>query len=145
MTTWITIMIVLAGIVLKLLSSPPSALVAWVLSKFALHPKLNSNEVLIKFDGKSIEGEEKNKFIDHFNEAVFLERNHIFPGDEKKYLHPETGQIPFIIHDKSRKKELNFFVYCEAEKIFVVKQKKNKVASYNLKSDNLHHFNVSNR
>ena len=144
MTLTTTLIILAAGIILKLLSSPPSAVVAWVLSIFSLHPKLKSNEVIITFNGKDIEGEEKAKFIDHFNEADFLERNHIFPGDEEKYLHPQTNLNPFIIHDKSRKKQVNLFVYCDEDNIFVVKQKNKKVASYSLRSDKLNKFNVSN-
>ncbi|WP_142109002.1 hypothetical protein [Cytobacillus solani] len=30
-------------------------------------------------------------FTDYFNKASFLERNDIFPGDEKLFLRPETN------------------------------------------------------
>ncbi|HWK22850.1 MAG TPA: YfmQ family protein [Ureibacillus sp.] len=142
--TWTTIVIIVAGILVKFISSPPSALVSWFLSKFAIHPKLNSNEVTITYSGKTLETEEKTRFIDHFNEAVFLERNHIYPGDEEKFLYPETSLMPFVIHVKRKKKDMTFFVYCEDESIFVVKQKKKKVISYSLRSDKLHSFNVPN-
>ena len=135
--TLTTFLIIVAGILLKMLTSPPSALVEWVISKFTLHPQLNPNEVIITYNGQSLESEEKLKFIDYFNEAVFLERNHIYPGNEEKFLHPETSVIPFVINVKRRKKEVNFFVYCEGENIFVVKQRKKKVASYSLKSNRL--------
>ncbi|USK57447.1 YfmQ family protein [Cytobacillus solani] len=83
-------------------------------------------------------------FTDYFNKASFLERNDIFPGDEKLFLRPETNIIPFIINVKNSKRDMNFFVYCEDDQIFVVKQWKKKVASYNLRSDNLQNSTTSN-
>ncbi|MGN7400279.1 YfmQ family protein [Cytobacillus praedii] len=142
--TWTAFIIIILGITLKMLTSPPSAVVNWILSKFALHPTLDSEEVTITFNGNYLEGEEKVNFIDFFNKASFLERNDIFPGDEKLFLHPETTIIPFIIHVKKSKRDMNFFIYCENDQIFVVKQWKRKVASYNLRSDNLQNFTASN-
>ena len=52
----------------------------WVVSKFALHPKIDSKDVTVTYNGKNLEEEEKNRFTDYFNEALFLERNHIFRG-----------------------------------------------------------------
>ena len=141
--TWSTIVIIVIGIILKFLMSPPSALVAWVLSKFALHPKLDSKDITVTFNGTHLEEEEKNKFNDYFNKALFLERHHIFPGNEKFFLNPETNVIPFVINVKSRKKEMNFFVYSSEDKeIHVVKQWKKKVASYSLSSDYLQKFTI---
>ncbi|MFC7687046.1 YfmQ family protein [Ureibacillus sp. GCM10028918] len=138
--TWTAFLVILAGILLKMLTSPPSALVSWVLSKFALHPKLDPNEVIITFNEKQLEVEEKIKYIDSFNDATFLERYHIFPGNEEKFLHPNINIIPFVINVKRRKKEANFFVYCDDDNILVVKQWKKKVASYSLRSENLQNF-----
>ena len=143
--TWTTIVIIVLGIILKFLMSPPSALVAWVLSKFALHPKLDSKDIRVTFNGTDLEEEEKIRFIDYFNEALFLERHHIFPGNEKFFLNPETNVIPFVINVKSRKKEMNFFVYRSDDNIDVVKQWKKKVASYSLSSEYLQKFTTSNR
>ncbi|MDN4495551.1 YfmQ family protein [Ureibacillus aquaedulcis] len=140
--TWTAFLVIMAGILFKMLTSPPSALVEWVLSKFALHPKLDPNEVIITFNGVSLDGEDKSEFIDFFNDAVFLERNHIYPGNEEKFLHPETNIIPFVINVIRRNKEVNFFVYCEDDNIFVVKQKKKKITSYSLKSESLKVFTI---
>ncbi|KGR74757.1 YfmQ family protein [Ureibacillus sinduriensis] len=140
--TWTAFLVIMAGILFKMLTSPPSALVEWVLSKFALHPKLDPNEVIITFNGVSLGGEEKSEFIDFFNDAVFLERNHIYPGNEEKFLHPETNVIPFVINVIRRNKEVNFFVYCEDDNIFVVKQKKKKITSYSLRSESLKVFTI---
>lgn len=131
------------GIVLKLLTSPPSAVVGWVISKFALHPKLDSKYVTITFSGKHLDEEEKIKLINYFNEARFLEKYHIFPGNEKKFLHPETNVIPFVINVKRRKKEVNFFVYSHDEHVDVVKQRKKKIVSYSLSSEYLQNFTSS--
>lgn len=143
--TWTTIVLIVIGIIFKFLMSPPSALVAWVLSKFALHPKLDSKDITVTFNGTQLEEEEKIRFNDYFNEAQFLERNHIFPGNEKFFLNPETNVIPFVIHVKSRKKEMNFFVYSYDDNVDVVKQWKKKVASYSLRSEYLQKFTISNR
>lgn len=123
--------------------TPPSALVAWVLSKFALHPKLDSKDIHVSFNGTELAEEEKIKFNDYFNEALFLERQHIFPGNEKSFLNPDTTIIPFVIKVKSRKKETNFFVYCNDDNIDVVKQQKKKVACYSLSSEFLQKFTIS--
>lgn len=133
-------LVVLAGIFLKMLTSPPSALVSWVVSKFALHPKLDSGEVIITYNEKQLEEEEKINYIHSFNEAIFLERNHIFPGYEDKFLHPNINIIPFVIHFKRKNKEVKFFVYCGEDNILVVKQWKKKVASYSLRSEKLQYF-----
>lgn len=142
--TWTAILLIVGGIIIKLLMSPPSAVVGWFLSKFALHPKLDSKDITITFNGKRLEGEEKVRFTDYFNEALFLERNHIFPGNEKLFLEPETNIIPFVINVKNRKKEVNFFVYSYDDHVDVVKQWKKKVVSYTLSSESLQTYAISN-
>lgn len=139
--TWTAVLFLVIGIVLKLLTSPPSAVVGWVVSKFALHPKLDSKDVTVTFNGKYLEEEEKIRFTDYFNGARFLERNHIFPGNENLFLNPKTDVIPVVINLK--KKEVHFFVYCSDDRIDVVKQYKKKVTSYSLNSDTLQKFTVS--
>ena len=140
-----TIIAIVIGVILIFLTSPTSALVGWFLSKFALHPELDSKDVTVTFNGTHLEEEEKNRFIEYFNEAQFLKRNHIFPGTEKSFLQPETNVIPFVINVKSRKKEMKFFLYRYDENIDVVKQWKNKVASYSLSSEQLQNFTISEK
>ncbi|WP_260858139.1 YfmQ family protein [Bacillus sp. FJAT-22090] len=139
-----TILIILIGAILKFLTTPPSALTAWFLSKFELHPKLDSKDITISFNGTYLAEEEKINFNEYFNEALFLKRQDIFPGNEKFFLNPETNIIPFVINVKSRKKEMNFFVYCDDDNIDVVKQWKKKVACYSLSSDYLQKFTIPN-
>ena len=142
--TWTVVLIIVLGIMIKMLMSPPSAVVGWISSKFALHPKLDSKDVTVTFNGKHLEEEEKIRFTDYFNEALFLERYNIFQGNEKLFLHPETNVIPFVINVKSGKKEMNFFVYRYDDHVDVVKQWKKKVDSYSLSSEYLQKFTISN-
>ncbi|KAA9011188.1 YfmQ family protein [Niallia endozanthoxylica] len=139
-----TVIIVVIFALLKMLTSPPSALVGWFVSNFALHPKLNSKDITITFNGKRLEEEEKNRFTEFFNEALFLKRYNIFQGNEDLFLNPETSVIPFVINVKSRKKEMTFYVYSYDDHVDVVKQWKKKVASYRLSSEYLQKFTISN-
>lgn len=103
--TWTAFGIIVIAIIFKMLMSPPSAVVGWVTSKFALHPKLDSKDITVTFNGKHLDEEEKIRFTDYFNESLFLERYNIYQGYEKSFLHPETNVIPFVINVKSRKKK----------------------------------------
>ncbi|GIO23968.1 YfmQ family protein [Oceanobacillus sp. J11TS1] len=135
--TWTFALIIIAGILLKFLTSPPSALVGWVLSKFELHPRLESEGITITFDGKHLDEEEKNRFLDSFNNAQFLNKNHIFPGNEALFLHPDTNNIPHVIYLKRKNKEVTFHVFSYEDHVDVVKQWKKKIASYTLDADYL--------
>ncbi|WP_338752724.1 YfmQ family protein [Bacillus sp. FJAT-52991] len=138
--TWVAL-IVITGII-KLLTSPPSALVAWIVSKFALHPKLDSKDVTVTFNGKHLKEEENIKFIDYFNKACFLKRYDIFPGNEKSFLHPETNVTPFVINLKKGKRDVNFFIYNYDNHVDVVKQYKEKIVSYSISSEHLQKFST---
>ena len=135
--TWWAVLFIIFGILIKFAMSPPSALVGWVVSKFALHPKLDATNVTVTYKGEQLEEDEKNKFTDYFNEALFLERNHIFPGTENSFLNPDTEVTPFVVSVKRNHKEMKFFLYCSKTQVDVVKQWKKKVASYTLSSDDL--------
>ena len=141
--TWTAVLIVLGGIFLKLLTSPPSAVVGWVVSKFALHPKIDSANTTVTYNGRQLAKEDQVQLVDYFNEALFLERYHIFPGNEELVLHPETDVIPYIMTVKKGKKEVTFFVYNYDDHVDIVKQRKKKVASYRITSDELQNFTIS--
>jgi hypothetical protein len=141
--TWTIALTVLLGIVIKMITSPPSAVVEWISSRFALHPKLNSKDVTVTYIGKHLEEEGKIRLIDYFNEATFLKQYDIFPGNEKLFLHPETNVTPFVINLKRGKKDSKILVYCFADYVYVVKQYNKKVVAYNLRSDHLQKFTLS--
>ncbi|PLS18703.1 hypothetical protein CVD28_06150 [Bacillus sp. M6-12] len=142
--TW-AIAIAIIGIIIKLLTALPSVGVEWLESKFALHPKLNPIDVTVTFKGKSLEEEDKLRFIAYFNEASFLQKYFMIKGNEKFFLEPETNVIPFVINLKKGKKDVNFFVYSYDDHVDVVKQYKKNVNAYSLSSDCLQKFTVSTR
>ncbi|MGM0899700.1 MAG: YfmQ family protein [Bacillota bacterium] len=143
--TWTVAITIAIGIILKMIMSPPSIVVEWITSKFALHPKLNSKDVTVTLNGKQIEEEEKVRFTNYFNEATFLKKYYIFPGNENLFLNPETNLTPFVINVKSGKKDVHFFVYCYDDYVDVVKQYKKNVVSYSLRSDDLQKFTLTNK
>lgn len=143
--TWTIALTVLLGIVLKMVTSPPSAVVEWIFSKFTLHPKLNSKEVTVTYSGKHLKEGDKIRLMDDFNEATFLKQYDIFPGKENLFLHPETNVTPFVINVKSGKKDNRIFVYCLEDYVYVVKQYSKKVVAYNLRSESLQKFTLSTK
>ncbi|MDQ1005086.1 hypothetical protein QFZ28_005664 [Neobacillus niacini] len=143
--TWTIALTVLLGIVLKMVMSPPSAVVEWIFSKFALHPKLNSKDVTVTYIEKYLDDVEKIRLIDNFNEATFLKQYDIFPGKENLFLHPETKVTPFVINVKRGKKDSKIFVYCLADYVYVVKEYNKKVVAYDLRSESLQKFTLSTK
>lgn len=138
--TWTVVITIVIGIILKMIMSPPSAVVEWIVSKFALHPKLDSTEVTVSYDGKLLDGEEKIKITDDFNNASFLKQYDIFQGNEKLFLHPETNVKPIVINVNRGTKNTQIFVFCYDDYVDVVKQYKKKVVSYRLSSVHLQNF-----
>ena len=141
--TWTIALSVLLGIVIKMVMSPPSAVVEWIFNKFALHPKLNSKDVTVTYIGKHLEEVEKIRLIDNFNEGTFLKQYDIFPGNENLFLHPKTNVTPFVINIKRGKIDSKISVYCFADYVYVVKQYNKKVVAYDLRSDHLQKFTLS--
>lgn len=138
--TWTVAISVVIGIIFKMIMSPPSAVVQWIVSKFALHPKLNSNGVTASYNGKQLDDNKKLQITHYFNNASVLKKYYIFPGNEKLFLHPETNVIPLVINVKRGRRDINLFVFCYDSHVDVVKQFKKKVVSYRLRSDNLQKF-----
>jgi len=131
--TAIVITVILA--LLKLLvTCLPNDAVAWILRKFELHSKLDAEEASISFDGKALDEQARLDFIHYFNEAAFMKKQHIFPGNEDLFLHPKDKTVPFIIDTKKGKHAVRMFVYFEQDKIEVVKQYKKKLYAYSLRS-----------
>lgn len=135
----------LIGIIIKMVMSPPSSVVGWILSKFSIHPKLVLNEITVSYNEKHLEEEEKTRFTNYFNEARLLKQYDVFPGNEKLFLQPETNATPFVINIKRGKQDVNIFVFCYADYVDVVKQFKKKVVSYRLRSDDLQKLTKSTK
>ncbi|MEO2223046.1 YfmQ family protein [Priestia megaterium] len=136
--TWIVVLSIIVASALKLLiTTMPTPVVKWFLGKFELHSKLEPSHASIKKDGKKLEGEEKKKFISDFNEATFLKKYYVHPGNEQSFLQPETIETPYIISYKRGKDEIKLLVYNYTDQVNVVKQYKKKVEAYSLLSDSL--------
>jgi hypothetical protein len=107
------------------------------MSKFKIHSEISDADAIVTFDGKRLEGEDKVQVLHYFNEAKFLKKNHIFPGNEKLFLHPENSGTPIIMDVKRGKNDVRLYVYMYNDHVDVVKQYKNKVVAYSLLSESL--------
>ncbi|AIX06506.1 MULTISPECIES: YfmQ family protein [Bacillus] len=141
--TWAIVMLILMSLVKIVLTCLPTGVIEWLLSKFEVHAKLSGENASLSLDGKRLKGTEKQKVIDQFNEAIFLEKYYIYPGDEERYLHPENGGTPLVIDTKKGNKDVKLFVYRYDDHIDVVKQYKKKVIAYRVLSESLQKESLS--
>ncbi|MGG0287637.1 YfmQ family protein [Peribacillus butanolivorans] len=137
MTLPILILTILLALLKILVTCLPTDAVNWIISKFKLHSELNDANAIVTIDGKRLEGEDKIQVINYFNKAIFLKKNHIFPGNEQLFLHPENGGTPLVIDTKRGKMDVRLFVYIYNDHVDVVKQYKKKLIAYSLLSDSL--------
>lgn len=134
---WTIISIIVISLLKILMTCLPTGTVEWIIKKFDVHSKLIGQEVTVILDGKLIDGDEKKQIINDFNEAVFLDKQYIFPGTEEFYLNPENSGPPIVIESKKGKHATRLFVFRYEDHVDVVKQYKKKVAAYSLSSDSL--------
>ncbi|MFJ7512442.1 YfmQ family protein [Peribacillus simplex] len=137
MTLPVLILTIILSLLKLLVTCLPTDAVNWILSKFKMHSEISDANAIVTFDGKRLEGEDKIQVINYFNEAKFLKKNHIFPGNEQLFLHPENSGTPIIIDTKRGKNDVRSFVYIYNDHVDVVKQYKNKVIAYSLLSESL--------
>ncbi len=135
MTLPVLILTIILSLLKLLVTCLPTDAVNWILSKFKIHSEISDSNAIVTFDGKRLEGEDKIQVINYFNEAKFLKKNHIFPGNEQLFLHPENSGTPIIIDVKRGKNDVRFFVYIYSDHVDVVKQYKKKVVAYSLLSE----------
>ncbi|MEG0384119.1 MAG: YfmQ family protein [Solibacillus sp.] len=138
---WIIVSTVLF-IMFTFLFNAPSSLVSWTLKKLSLNSNLDSKDVTVTFNGKQLDEQAKNEFLEYFNEAYILRRHFILKGKEQLFLNPETTVTPFVMNVKTNKKDINFFIYRSDDTIEVVKQYNKKVESYSLSSNDLKNFSM---
>jgi len=137
---WTIISIILLSLVKILVTCLPTGSVNWLIRKFEIHSKLNEENITLTINGKPLEGDNKVKVINEFNEAIFLKKHYIFPGTEELFLNPENSEPPLVIDTKRGKKEIKLLLYRYHDRIDVVKQDKKKIIAYSLLSDNLQKF-----
>ncbi|MEI2471385.1 YfmQ family protein [Peribacillus frigoritolerans] len=136
--TWPVLILTIILSLLKLLvTCLPTDAVNWIMSKFKIHSEISDADAIVTFDGKRLEGEDKVQVLHYFNEAKFLKKNHIFPGNEKLFLHPENSGTPIIMDVKRGKNYVRLYVYMYNDHVDVVKQYKNKLVAYSLLSESL--------
>ena len=128
-------MLILLFLVKLVLTCLPSGVVEWISAKFEVHSKLSGENADVTIGGKRLEGQDKKEVIQHFNEAVFMEKYYIFPGDEHLYLHPKDSGTPVVIDTKKGKKDVRLWIFAYNDRVDVVKQYKKKVVAYCLQSD----------
>ncbi|MGG3890691.1 YfmQ family protein [Metabacillus fastidiosus] len=127
--TWTFIILLALFAAAKILvTCLPTSAVEWIISKFQLHPTINSTNAIMSIDGKSLEGENKNIIINYFNEAIVL---------EKYYGYPNNDGTPLIIETKKGKEIVRLSLYGYKDHIDVVKKDKKKVIAYRLRSKEL--------
>ncbi|MEV5115262.1 YfmQ family protein [Peribacillus frigoritolerans] len=137
MTLPVLIVTIILSLLKILVSCLPTDAVNWIISKFKIHSVISGGNAIVTFDGKRLEGEEKTQVINYFNSARFLKENHIFPGNEELFLHPENSGTPLVIDTKRGKKDVSLFVYIYSDRVDVVKRYKKKLISYSLFSNSL--------
>jgi len=137
MTTGAIIITAILALLKLLVTCLPNDAVKWITKKFELHPEISSDVTNISYEGKELSDTQKEMFIKQFNEAQFLKSQHIFPGNEELFLHPETGVAPIIIDTKQNKKNIRLYMFGYSDSIDVVKQYKKKLQAYTLSSADL--------
>ncbi|UOY88038.1 YfmQ family protein [Bacillus glycinifermentans] len=134
--TWLFVtMLILMSLVKLVLTCLPSGVVEWISAKFEVHSKLSGENADVTIGGKRLEGQDKKEVIQHFNDAIFMEKYYIYPGDEHLYLHPKDSGTPVVIDTKKGKKDVRLWIFTYDDRVDVVKQYKKKVVAYCLQSD----------
>ncbi|MDM5206279.1 YfmQ family protein [Cytobacillus kochii] len=133
--TWTMGFVLILGILIKMITSPPSAAVAWVLKKFAIHQEINEKEITLEYDNHLIEGQVKEKVVTMFNEASFLKRIHIYPGNEDLFMPHNQKTVPYHICYSKGKKKIQLYLYIEEKYLTVVKQTNKKVIAYQMDAE----------
>ncbi|KMM63240.1 hypothetical protein ACH95_02045 [Bacillus glycinifermentans] len=134
--TWLFVtMLILMSLVKLVLTCLPSGVVEWISAKFEVHSKLSGENADVTIGGKRLEGQDKKEVIQHFNDAIFMEKYYIYPGDEHLYLHPKDSGTPVVIDTKKGKKDVRLWIFTYGDRVDVVKQYKKKVVAYCLQSD----------
>ena len=124
--TWIAVVsIVVISLIKILLTCLPTGAVEWILRKFETHSKLSDASAAVSLGGKRLEGEDKRRVIDDFNDAVFIERHYIYQGMKSVIFIRKTEPIRLSLR-REKEKDVTVFVYSYEDHVDVVKQQKRK-------------------
>ncbi|WP_353856516.1 YfmQ family protein [Bacillus sp. Bos-x628] len=143
---WVVSSLVVFSLLKLLVTSLPSGVVERLLSRFAVHAKVTGDQTNITFQGRPIGDQQKSEIIQHFNEAIFIERYYIYPGDEKRFLQPNDGPTPLMMQTKLGKQDVTLYLFHYDDHVDVVRQythkPKKKLTAYRLRSEPLQTFHT---
>ncbi|MDF2001254.1 YfmQ family protein [Bacillus pumilus] len=138
---WIVTSLVVFSLLKLLVTSLPSGVVERLFSRYAVHAKVTSDQTTIMFEDRPLNDQQVSEIIRHFNDAIFIERYYIYPGDEERFLHPQEGPAPLTMQTKLGKHDVTLYLYHYDDHVDVVRQfthkPKKKLTAYRLRSEPL--------
>nr|WP_233230730.1 YfmQ family protein [Bacillus pumilus] len=138
---WIVTSLVVFSLLKLLVTSLPSGVVERLFSRYAVHAKITSDQTTIMFQDRPLDDQQTSEIIQHFNDAIFIERYYIYPGDEERFLHPQEGPAPLTMQTKLGKHDVTLYLYHYDDHVDVVRQfthkPKKKLTAYRLRSEPL--------
>jgi len=138
---WIVTSLVVFSLLKLLVTSLPSGVVERLFSRYAVHAKVTSDQTTMTFQGRPLDDQQTSQIIQHFNDAIFIERYYIYPGDEERFLHPQEGPAPLTMQTKLGKHDVTLYLYHYDDHVDVVRQfthkPKKKLTAYRLRSEPL--------
>lgn len=135
--TWTIVSIIVISLIKILMTCLPTPAAEWLVSKFELHAKLNNDMVTVTINQKELNDKDKQKIVAYFNEANFLEKYYVHPGNEPLFLNPEQGSTPIVIKTKRGKKSINYYLFSCQKHVDVIRQIGKKVVAYSVSSKEL--------
>ncbi|UYO34351.1 YfmQ family protein [Bacillus zhangzhouensis] len=138
---WIVTSLVVFSLLKLVVTSLPSGVVERLFSRYAVHAKVTSDLTTMTFQGRPLDDQQTSEIIQHFNDAIFIERYYIYPGDEERFLHPQEGPTPLIMQTKLGRHDVTLYLYHYDDHVDVVRQfthkPKKKLMAYRLRSEPL--------
>lgn len=138
---WIVTSLVVFSLLKLLVTSLPSGVVERLFSRYSVHAKVTSDQTTIMFEDRPLDDQQTSEIIQHFNDAIFIERYYIYPGDEERFLHPQEGPAPLTMQTKIGKHDVTLYLYHYDDHVDVVRQfthkPKKKLTAYRLRSEPL--------
>lgn len=138
---WIVTSLVVFSLLKLLVTSLPSGVVERLFSRYAVHAKVTSDQTTIMFEDHPLDDQQASEIIQHFNDAIFIERYYIYPGDEERFLRPQEGPAPLTMQTKLGKHDVILYLYHYDDHVDVVRQfthkPTKKLTAYRLRSEPL--------
>ncbi|MFS0656443.1 YfmQ family protein [Bacillus sp. 179-C3.3 HS] len=141
---WVVTSLVVFSLLKLLVTSLPSGVIERLFNRYAVHAKITSDQTNMTFQDRPLDDQQTSQVIQYFNDAIFIERYYIHPGDEERFLHPNEGPAPLTVQTKLGKQDVTFYLFHYDDHIDVVRQythqPKKKLTAYRLRSEPLQTF-----